>query len=74
MEFLSLEILNNPIFTTVQDLGRVGFMHTGLSSSGANDEFLYLLGNKLLQNDKNTSCTVGENRVFLLTYVVIYNN
>lgn len=53
---MSLEILNSPIFTTVQDLGRVGFMHTGVSVSGASDEFLYLLLNKLLQNKKNASC------------------
>lgn len=53
---MSLEILNSPIFTTVQDLGRVGYMHAGISNSGASDEFLFLLANKLLQNDKNTSC------------------
>ncbi len=52
---MSLEILNNPIFTTIQDLGRVGFMHTGVSNSGASDEFLFLLANKLLENEYNCS-------------------
>jgi biotin-dependent carboxylase-like uncharacterized protein len=55
VEILSLKILNNPIFSTIQDLGRIGFMHTGVSNSGASDEFLFSLANKLLRNDKNSS-------------------
>jgi len=44
------EIVNAGIFTTIQDLGRVGYSHLGISTSGAMDEYAYLWSQKLLNN------------------------
>lgn len=47
---MSLQILNPSYFTTIQDRGRFGFSHIGVTNSGVMDEFSYLILNKLLRN------------------------
>ncbi len=49
---MGFEVLNGGIFTTVQDLGRFGFMHLGITQSGAMDELAYRWSQKLL-GDQN---------------------
>lgn len=45
---MSFKILNAGIFTTIQDQGRYGYNHLGITHSGAIDEYAYLWGQKLL--------------------------
>ena len=49
---MGFEVLNGGIFTTVQDLGRFGAMHLGITQSGAMDELAYRWSQKLL-GDQN---------------------
>jgi antagonist of KipI len=42
------------LFTTVQDLGRPGFAHLGVSASGACDPLALRLGNRLLGNPEGS--------------------
>ncbi len=48
---MSLELLNNPILATIQDIGRLKYTNLGVSVSGALDEYAYLMANKILDND-----------------------
>lgn len=50
---MSLEIINSPIFATIQDKGRFGFNSIGVTNSGVMDEYAYLIANKLLQNSED---------------------
>lgn len=52
---MSLEILNPTFFTTIQDNGRYGFNHIGVTNSGVMDEYAYNILNALLDNPKNTN-------------------
>ena len=52
---MSFEIINNPLFTTIQDKGRFGFAHLGVTSGGVMDEYAYFYANKLLKNPLNTN-------------------
>jgi biotin-dependent carboxylase-like uncharacterized protein len=52
---LSFIVLNNPILTTIQDRGRFGLTHLGITTSGAADMFAYTMANKLLDNSKDTN-------------------
>ncbi|GAA0794503.1 biotin-dependent carboxyltransferase family protein [Marinobacterium sediminicola] len=45
-----LRVLNPGILSLVQDLGRFGYQHLGLSTGGAADEQAYLWANRLLGN------------------------
>ena len=49
---MGFEVVNGGIFTTVQDLGRFGSMHLGMTQSGAMDEVAYRWSQKLL-GDQN---------------------
>ncbi len=40
---MTLEIVNNPIFVTLQDKGRYGYSHIGVTNSGVMDEYAYLV-------------------------------
>ena len=53
---MSLEIINAPIFATIQDKGRFSYTSIGVTNSGVMDEYAYLWANKLLdnKNDANT--------------------
>ena len=52
---MSLEIVNNPIFVTLQDKGRYGYSHIGVTNSGVMDEYAYLVANKMLGNPLDTN-------------------
>ncbi len=41
-------------FTTVQDLGRYGYAHLGISPAGAADALSFRIANRLVGNDENT--------------------
>jgi len=48
------KVLSHGVFSTIQDLGRKGFTHLGITPSGALDEYAYRWSQKLLgQNDAN---------------------
>ena len=47
-----LQVLTPGMLTTVQDLGRTGYAHLGVSASGAADPLSLRLGNLLLGNDE----------------------
>jgi len=51
---MSFRVKNAGIFSTIQDRGRYGLMHQGITPSGAMDEYAYLWGQKLL-GQKNLS-------------------
>lgn len=47
-------VISPGLFTTIQDLGRFGFEHQGVPTSGAMDEFAFRISNILLGNPENT--------------------
>jgi len=49
-------VINPGFFTTVQDLGRQGFLKYGVPVSGAMDDFSLLLANMLVTNKPNDAC------------------
>lgn len=51
---MSLEVINNPLFITIQDKGRYGYSHIGVTNSGVMDEYAYLFANKMLGNSLDT--------------------
>jgi len=50
---LTIRILNPGLQTTIQDLGRNGYSHYGVSSSGAADDLSFRLGNLIVGNKEN---------------------
>ncbi|OZM58302.1 hypothetical protein CIB95_01650 [Lottiidibacillus patelloidae] len=55
---MSIEVITPGIYTTVQDLGRTGYQHIGVSPSGAFDTFAHRIANILVGNDE--SCATLE--------------
>jgi antagonist of KipI len=51
----TLKIISPGFLTSVQDLGRFGFAHLGVSPAGAADRCALLVGNQLVDNERNTS-------------------
>lgn len=49
----SLEILNPGALTSIQDLGRLGLAHLGISPSGAADALSFRIANRIAGNDEN---------------------
>ena len=49
---MGLEILRAGLQSTVQDKGRFGYAHLGVSASGAADKFSLRIGNMLVGNPK----------------------
>ena len=49
------KVIKAGILTTIQDLGRFGYMDIGITQSGAMDEEAFLWANRLLQNNPNTN-------------------
>jgi biotin-dependent carboxylase-like uncharacterized protein len=45
---MAFKVLNSGIFTTIQDQGRYGYAHLGITNSGAMDEYAYLWSQTLL--------------------------
>ena len=59
-------ILRSGFLTTVQDLGRFGFRHTGVSIGGALDSHAMRIANLLVGNDESTAgleATLGSLRL-----------
>ena len=52
---MSLEILRAGLQTTIQDLGRFGAAHLGISASGASDNLAMRIGNLMVGNPENTT-------------------
>lgn len=50
-----IKILKSSPFTTLQDSGRKGFQHLGITTSGAFDEYAYNYANKILNNPYGTN-------------------
>ncbi|MDT8069340.1 MAG: biotin-dependent carboxyltransferase family protein [Terriglobia bacterium] len=55
MSVVEIEVLNPGIQSTIQDLGRFGFAHLGISSAGAADALSLRIGNRLVGNDDNAA-------------------
>ncbi len=51
-----IEIIKSAALNTVQDTGRSGFRHMGVSVSGAMDPLALRAGNILLGNEENAAC------------------
>jgi biotin-dependent carboxylase-like uncharacterized protein len=52
---MSLHVTESGIQTTVQDRGRSGYYSLGIPPSGAQDQYAYRIGNRLLKNDENAA-------------------
>jgi len=50
------KVLKPGLFTTVQDLGRHGYLEFGVPVSGAMDHFSLAVANLLVENDPNSAC------------------
>ena len=50
---MGLEVLREGLQSTVQDQGRFGYAHLGISASGAADNFSLIIGNILVGNPKH---------------------
>ena len=53
---MGLEILRAGLQSTVQDKGRFGYAHLGVSASGAADKFSLRIGNMLVGNPNQSAC------------------
>lgn len=51
---ISIRVLAPGFQTTVQDLGRFGYAHLGISASGAADSLAFRIANLLVGNDENS--------------------
>ena len=51
----AIRVLSPGLHTTVQDLGRFGWAHFGISASGAADPFALRAGNLLVGNAENAA-------------------
>jgi antagonist of KipI len=52
---MAIRVSNPGFVSTVQDLGRVGFSHLGISPAGAADRLSFRVSNKLVGNDENAA-------------------
>ena len=52
---MALRIINPGLMTTVQDLGRYGYAHLGVTPAGAADALALRVANLLLGNQENTA-------------------
>ena len=52
---MSIKVINPGLHTTIQDLGRQGYAHLGISSAGAADSLSLRLANLLVGNDEHES-------------------
>ena len=50
---MTIRVLKPGFFTTVQDLGRYGYAHLGISPAGAADRLSLRIANQLVGNDEN---------------------
>lgn len=59
------KVLAGGLFTTVQDSGRVGYTHFGITPSGAMDEYAYRWTQKLLGDSKGNALEILLNSLSL---------
>lgn len=52
------KVLKGGLLTTVQDLGRQGYTHLGITPSGAMDEYAYRWSQKLLDNEDGNALEI----------------
>ena len=52
MNLMEIEVLSPGVLTTIQDLGRFGFAHLGISPSGAADALSLRIANRIAGNDE----------------------
>ena len=50
---MTINVIKPGLFTTLQDLGRYGFAHLGISPAGAADALSLRIANLLVGNDEN---------------------
>ena len=50
-----LKVLKSGFFTTIQDIGRLGYLNKGVPVSGVMDSFTASKLNMILENDSNAS-------------------
>ena len=71
---MSLELINNSFFVTLQDKGRFSYTHLGVTNSGVMDEYSYFIANKLLGNSRLACWLDGVMRTKLLSGGMIRAN
>ncbi len=49
------EVIKSGVLTLLQDKGRFSYTHLGVTNSGIMDEYAFLVGQKLLENETNTN-------------------
>jgi len=52
------KVLKSGLITTIQDLGREGYTHLGITPSGAMDEYAYRWSQKLLGDDESNALEI----------------
>lgn len=70
------QVLRPGLFTTLQDLGRYGYLKYGVPVSGAMDTFALIVANLLVENNPNDACLeitlIGpELKTLTKTYIAI---
>jgi antagonist of KipI len=50
---MTIQVKSPGLLTTIQDLGRYGYSHLGISPAGAADQVSFRIGNLLVGNDEN---------------------
>jgi antagonist of KipI len=55
MSIVEIEVISPGIQSTIQDLGRFGFAHLGISPAGAADPLSLRIANRLVGNEDNTA-------------------
>ncbi len=50
-----VEVLKTGLYDSIQDLGRFGFQHLGVPTSGAMDQYAFTLANSILGNQDNAA-------------------
>ena len=51
---MTIQVVKPGFFTTIQDLGRYGYAHLGISPAGTADALSFRIANLLVGNDENT--------------------
>jgi biotin-dependent carboxylase-like uncharacterized protein len=64
-----IEILSTPPLNSVQDLGRFGSRHYGVSTSGVMDPVALVVGNALLGNPDNAACIEVQTFPFVVRFL-----
>ncbi len=53
---MTIEVINAGLMTTIQDLGRPGYLHLGIPVSGAMDSYSLRVANALVGNPESAAC------------------